>query len=81
MPMYQRDQVQIHYEERGTGFPLLVIPGGGLNATIAGLSSHVFNPLEEFSEQYRCIALDSRNAIRWPVNRAFGGRSAVGKLR
>ena len=35
MPIYERGPVQIHYEEAGSGFPLLVIPGGGLNATIS----------------------------------------------
>ena len=34
MPIYENGPVQIHYEEAGSGFPLLVIPGGGLNATI-----------------------------------------------
>ncbi|MFT5394587.1 MAG: pimeloyl-ACP methyl ester carboxylesterase [Gammaproteobacteria bacterium] len=62
MPMYERGPVRIRYEEAGSGPPLLVIPGGGLNATIAGLGNHVFNPLEEFSNDYRVIALDLRNA-------------------
>lgn len=31
MPIYENGPVQIHYEEAGSGFPLLVIPGGGLN--------------------------------------------------
>ena len=62
MPTYQNGPVHIHYEEAGTGFPLLVIPGGGLNATIAGLANHAFNPMDEFSDMYRCIALDLRNA-------------------
>jgi hypothetical protein len=30
MPIYKRGSVQIHYEEAGSGFPLLVIPGGGV---------------------------------------------------
>ncbi len=34
MPFYERGVVRIHYEEAGSGFPLLVIPGGGLNSTI-----------------------------------------------
>ena len=38
MPFYERGDVRIHYEEAGSGFPLLVIPGGGLNSTIAGLA-------------------------------------------
>ena len=44
MPTFENGPVTIHYEEAGSGFPLLVIPGGGLNATIAGLASHAFNP-------------------------------------
>lgn len=62
MPIFENGQVKIHYEEAGSGFPLLVIPGGGLNATIAGLDEHAFNPLEEFSDTYRVIALDLRHA-------------------
>ena len=49
MPMYEKGDVRIHYEEAGSGFPLLVIPGGGLNSTIEGLKTHPFNPLVEFS--------------------------------
>ena len=46
MPIYKRGSVQIHYEEAGSGFPLLVIPGGGLNATISYLSERTpFNPM------------------------------------
>ena len=62
MPIYENGSVKIHYEEAGAGFPLLVIPGGGLNATIAGLANHAFNPLEAFSDCNRVIALDLRNA-------------------
>ncbi len=63
MPFYEKGDVRIHYEEAGSGFPLLVIPGGGLNSTIAGLAaSHPFNPLDEFKGEYRVIAADLRNA-------------------
>ena len=62
MPFYEKGDVRIHYEEVGSGFPLLVIPGGGLNSTIAGLANHPFNPLEEFNGEYRVIAADLRNA-------------------
>lgn len=62
MPVFENGSTRIYYEEAGDGFPLLVLPGGGLNATIAGLQDHAFNPLEEFSDQYRVIALDLRNA-------------------
>ena len=62
MPFYERGAVRIHYEEAGSGFPLMVIPGGGLNSTVAGLKTHPFNPLTEFSGEYRVIAADLRNA-------------------
>jgi pimeloyl-ACP methyl ester carboxylesterase len=60
---YTRGQVRIHYEEVGTGFPLLLIAGGGLNSSISGLKTgSPFNPIEEFKNDYRCIAADLRNA-------------------
>ncbi|HEV2097550.1 MAG TPA: alpha/beta hydrolase [Stellaceae bacterium] len=62
MPFYERGDVRIHYEEAGSGFPLLVIPGGGLNSTVAGLATHPFNPMMEFKDGYRVIAADLRNA-------------------
>src|SRR5271170_4509114 len=64
MSMYEKGDVRIRFEEAGSGFPLLVIPGGGLNSTIAGLSgpSSPFNPMEEFKGEYRCITSDLRNA-------------------
>jgi pimeloyl-ACP methyl ester carboxylesterase len=62
MPFYEKGDVRIHYEEVGSGFPLLVIPGGGLNSTVAGLANHPFNPMEEFKDEYRVIAADLRNA-------------------
>ena len=62
MPTFNKGSVKINYEESGSGFPLLVIPGGGLNGTIGGLADHAFNPLVEFSKTFRVIALDTRNA-------------------
>ena len=62
MPFYEKGDVRIHYEEAGSGFPLLVIPGGGLNSTVAGLATHPFNPMTELVDEYRCIAADLRNA-------------------
>ena len=61
---YERGPVRIRYEEAGSGFPLLLIAGGGLNgSTIAGLHrGDPFNPIEEFKGEYRCIASDLRNA-------------------
>src|SRR3954471_9998285 len=61
---YENGPVRIHYEEAGKGFPLLLIAGGGLNSTIAGLSGAYppFYSFDEFKGEYRCIAADLRNA-------------------
>ena len=61
---YEKGPVRIYYEEAGSGFPLLLIAGGGLNSTIAGLKrGDPFNPIDEFKGEYRTIASDLRNAI------------------
>jgi len=62
MPFFEKGDVRIHYEEAGSGFPLLVIPGGGLNSTVAGLATHPFNPFDEFKNEFRVIGADLRNA-------------------
>ena len=63
MSFYEKGPVRIHYEEVGSGFPLLLIAGGGLNSTISGLTHGApFNPIEEFKGEHRCIASDLRNA-------------------
>jgi pimeloyl-ACP methyl ester carboxylesterase len=62
MSFYEKGPVRIHYEETGSGFPLLLIAGGGLNSRISGLPGSPFDPIQEFKGEYRCIASDLRNA-------------------
>ena len=62
MTFYQKGPVRIHFEEHGSGFPLLLISGGGLNSSISGLRTGPFDPIEEFKSEYRCIAADLRNS-------------------
>ena len=60
---YEKGPVRLYYEEMGSGFPLLLLPGGGLNATVSFFSGNSpFNAMEEFKSEYRCIAADLRNA-------------------
>ena len=58
---YEKGPVRIHYEETGSGFPLLLIAGGGLNSTMAGLINP-FDAIGEFKGEYRCVASDLRTA-------------------
>ena len=63
MPFFTKGAVSIHYEEVGSGFPLLIIPGGGLNSTIKSLDTSVpFNPMTVYKDDFRCIAADLRNS-------------------
>jgi pimeloyl-ACP methyl ester carboxylesterase len=62
MPTFEKGAVRIHYEEHGAGFPLLLISGGGLNSSIAGLARAPFDPIAEFKGDYRCVAADLRNS-------------------
>jgi len=63
MSLYEKGSVRVYFEEAGSGFPLLIIAGGGLNSSISNLTRTApFNPIEEFKGEYRCIAADLRTA-------------------
>lgn len=62
MPIFEKGNVRIHYEEVGSGYPLLLLAPGGLNSAIDGWSRAAFNPLEVFKNDFRMIAMDQRNA-------------------
>ncbi len=59
---YEKGGVRIRYQEVGSGFPLLVTPGGGLNSRISNWSTAVFNAPEAFKNDFRVITMDQRNA-------------------
>jgi len=59
---YEKGSVRIRYQDVGSGFPLLVIPGGGLNSRISNWATAVINARDEFKSEFRCIAMDQRNA-------------------
>src|SRR6202049_4833568 len=59
---YEKGNVHIRYQEVGSGFPLLVTPGGGLNSRISNWKTAVINAMEEFKSDFRCITMDQRNA-------------------
>src|SRR5580658_2895904 len=59
---YEKGNVRIRYQEAGSGFPLLVTPGGGLNSRISNWQTAVFNAMEAYKNDFRCITMDQRNA-------------------
>jgi pimeloyl-ACP methyl ester carboxylesterase len=62
MPYYESGPVRIRYEEAGHGFPLLVMPGGGLNSRVKNWQTAVYNFFDGFKDDYRVITMDQRNA-------------------
>ena len=53
MPFYERGPVRIHYEEVGSGFPLLLIPDGGLNSALSSWqTASPFNPMERYKDDF-----------------------------
>jgi pimeloyl-ACP methyl ester carboxylesterase len=62
VPYYDNGAVRIRYEEAGDGFPLLVMPGGGLNSRVSNWQTAVYNFFDAFKSEYRVITMDQRNA-------------------
>src|SRR5690349_13857975 len=64
MSFFEKGPVRIHYEEAGSGLPLLLIAGGGLNSNIQNITGAYppFHAMKEFGNEYRCVAFDLRNA-------------------
>jgi pimeloyl-ACP methyl ester carboxylesterase len=62
MPYYERGPVRIRYEEAGSGFPVLVMPGGGLNSRLSNWPTAVYNFFEAFKNEFHVITMDQRNA-------------------
>jgi hypothetical protein len=59
---YEKGDVRIRYAERGSGFPLLATPGGGLNSRMVSWPNAVINIVEEFKNDFHVITMDQRNA-------------------
>src|SRR5512146_2087280 len=56
---FEKGPVRIHYVDTGSGYPLLLIAGGGLNSAISNLKNP-FDSIGEFKGEYRCISADLR---------------------
>ena len=64
MPRFDNGPTSIYYEEHGRGFPLLLLAPGAMNSTVEMWASAAINPLALYSDDFRLIAMDQRNAGR-----------------
>lgn len=69
MPVLQRPDGQIHYQEYGQGFPILLFAPGGLRSRMEMWHSPPGTPAKSWNDwtqaladKYRLIAMDQRNA-------------------
>jgi pimeloyl-ACP methyl ester carboxylesterase len=80
MPTIEHHGATIYYEEYGKGFPILTFAPAGVKSTIAVWSqpSAPINPITEFADKFRVIAMDQRNAggkSRAPITAKDGWHS------
>jgi len=69
MPVLTRDDAEIHYQEYGAGFPILLFAPGGMRSAAAMWHSPADGPPKSWNDwtqvladDYRVIAMDQRNA-------------------
>ncbi len=64
MPFYERDETTIWFEEKGQGFPLLLIAPGGMKSTVDFWQHAAVDPWDAYASDFRLIAMDQRHAGR-----------------
>lgn len=62
MGTFVNEHVRLYYEERGSGFPVLLIAPGGMRSSVGFWQGTPWNPMDDLSDDYRVIAMDQRNA-------------------
>ena len=76
MPIFKKGDVELYYEEHGSGFPILMIALGGMESAIPVWVEAPWDPIAHLSPHYRVIAMDQRNAGKsWaPISANDGWR-------
>jgi len=62
VPLVRVGEATLAYEERGSGFPVLVVAPGGMRSAAELWARAPWNPLAHLSDRFRVIAMDQRNA-------------------
>jgi pimeloyl-ACP methyl ester carboxylesterase len=80
MPVFERADVSLYYEEYGSGYPLLLFAPGGMRSNIDFWRRSPFDPTAELAKDFRVIAMDQRNAgrSRAPVSADDGWETYAG---
>lgn len=62
MSLFTDQGVTIHYEETGTGFPVLLLANGAMESTIEAWEHATINPRAVLPDEFHLVAMDQRNA-------------------
>jgi pimeloyl-ACP methyl ester carboxylesterase len=86
MPSFTSGEVSIHYEEFGSGYPVLLFAPGGFQSSIDLWRRQAIDAIGVLEGSFRAIAFDQRNAgqSRAPIRPADGwadyARDAIGLM-
>lgn len=62
MPSFRRGDATLHYQEHGSGFPVLALAPGGMRSAGSRWEGSPWNPVAELAGRHRVITMDQRNA-------------------
>jgi pimeloyl-ACP methyl ester carboxylesterase len=64
MAEFRRDDISIHYDVEGDGYPVLLIAPGGMRSANDLWGNMPWNPRSALADDYSVIGMDQRNAGR-----------------
>ncbi len=70
MTDFARGDVHLHYDDHGSGFPVLLIARGGMRSEAGYWSNTPWNPIEQLAPRHRVIAMDPRDVVLEHLDRA-----------
>lgn len=62
MAWFEHGDTRIHYEDQGSGFPVLLLAPGGMRSAAALWERAPFDPRTVLAPSFRVISMDQRNA-------------------
>lgn len=62
MAWFKHEEIEIHYEVNGTGFPVLLFAPGGMRSAAALWQNSPWDPRTALSSRFQVISMDQRNA-------------------